>query len=166
MAHGSINVTLPGGPPPAQSFLRPAGTGGGCIVGGPFENYTLITDARNEGATTPIEVFDSSRCLSRDFYMPILATQNSYQNVTDLILNNQGITMFNQALQASNGIHSGGHRFIGGENLNLFTSPSDPAFYLHHAMVDRVWAIWQSRDMPTRQQAVSETLTMLNCKRD
>jgi tyrosinase len=25
---------------------------------------------------------------------------------------------------------------------DLFTSPGDPAFYLHHAQVDRLWTAW------------------------
>ena len=41
-------------------------------------------------------------------------------------------------------------------------SPSDPAFWLHHAMVDRVWWIWQSLDPFHRYTEVSGTHTLLN----
>ena len=38
--------------------------------------------------------------------------------------------------------HNAGHRFIGGHMSGGF-SPNDPAFWLHHANVDRLWAQWQ-----------------------
>lgn len=38
--------------------------------------------------------------------------------------------------------HNAGHNVIGGHMAGSF-SPNDPAFYLHHANVDRIWANWQ-----------------------
>lgn len=38
---------------------------------------------------------------------------------------------------------------------DVFTSPGDPVFYLHHAMIDRVWWIWQLQDLDTRLTAVA-----------
>jgi tyrosinase len=43
-----------------------------------------------------------------------------------------------------------------------FASPGDPAFYLHHGMIDRVWTIWQALDPINRQYAISGTRTFLN----
>lgn len=34
-------------------------------------------------------------------------------------------------------------------------SPGDPAFFLHHAMIDRVYWIWQLQDLNIRQSAVA-----------
>ena len=42
------------------------------------------------------------------------------------------------------GPHSFVHILVGG-NMTGAGSPNDPVFYLHHAMVDRVWAMWQKR---------------------
>jgi len=39
--------------------------------------------------------------------------------------------------------HNAGHRFIGGHMGGSF-SPNDPIFWMHHANVDRTWALWQS----------------------
>jgi hypothetical protein len=39
--------------------------------------------------------------------------------------------------------HAWIHRGIGGHMGNLHHSPNDPAFWLHHANVDRIWARWQ-----------------------
>jgi tyrosinase len=62
------------------------------------------------------------------------------------------------------GIHGGGHGFIGGLNADLFVSAGDPLFYMHHTMLDRVWAIWQGLDFDTRvyKDALDGTRTMLN----
>jgi hypothetical protein len=44
-----------------------------------------------------------------------------------------------------NGGHRGVHQFIGGTCGDMTTnySPNDPIFFLHHAMVDRLWWRWQ-----------------------
>jgi tyrosinase len=49
------------------------------------------------------------------------------------------------------GLHGGGYFAIGGVAFDFFASPQDPAFYLHHAMLDHVWAIWQAADPQTRR---------------
>eukprot|EP00755_Sulcionema_specki_P003907 Sspe_Gene.28783::Locus_13226_Transcript_1_2_Confidence_0.800_Length_1535::g.28783::m.28783 len=40
------------------------------------------------------------------------------------------------------GPHGSPHVFVGGI-MSTFLSPEDPVFFLHHANVDRLWAIWQ-----------------------
>lgn len=40
---------------------------------------------------------------------------------------------------------------------DIFNSPADPAFWLHHAMIDRTWWIWQLQDLDSRLTAVSGT---------
>lgn len=56
----------------------------------------------------------------------ILAQRNYYQ--------------FAQSLE--DGPHNAGHVWIGGD-MNTMASPRDPAFWFHHAQVDRLWAQWQ-----------------------
>ena len=43
-----------------------------------------------------------------------------------------------------------------------FVAPGDPAFYLHHANMDRVWWMWQQLDRAKRINVVSGTMTMFN----
>ncbi|KAM0228639.1 hypothetical protein ACHAPO_010611 [Fusarium lateritium] len=160
--HGATNITQAGGAPPVVYLIQPPGTGGGCVTSGPFANYTLHLDAANNGTASPVRIFESPRCLRRDFSLPVLKNQNSYQNVSDIIFKSNDIREFLTTLDLANGIHPGGHSFIGGENNNLFTSPSDPLFFLHHANVDRVWSMWQSRDLETRTLALYGTLTWSN----
>jgi tyrosinase len=61
------------------------------------------------------------------------------------------------------GVHSAGHYTIGGDpGGDFFASPGDPAFFLHHAQIDRTWWIWQNQDIAKRQYAVSGTITLNN----
>ena len=40
------------------------------------------------------------------------------------------------------GPHNFVHMWVGG-NMGSAASPNDPVFFLHHAMIDRLWAKWQ-----------------------
>ena len=48
--------------------------------------------------------------------------------------------VFSRALEF--GPHDAGHNWIGG-HMAQASSPNDPAFWFHHAQVDRIWAKWQ-----------------------
>jgi tyrosinase len=61
------------------------------------------------------------------------------------------------------GVHAAGHYTISGDpGGDFFLAPGDPAFWLHHGMIDRVWWIWQMQDMTARRMQTSMTLTFLN----
>jgi tyrosinase len=53
---------------------------------------------------------------------------------------------FWRALEAGNRTHNSGHNFIGG-HMGGALSPNDPIFWLHHANVDRLWALWQANQI-------------------
>jgi tyrosinase len=59
------------------------------------------------------------------------------------------------------GVHSGGHLSLGASMFDFFASPSDPAFFLHYAQIDRVWTLWQAMD-PERIPILSGTSTIFN----
>lgn len=42
------------------------------------------------------------------------------------------------------------------------STPGDPLWFLHHAMIDRMWNIWQTQDLKNRVHTVADTLTILN----
>jgi tyrosinase len=44
---------------------------------------------------------------------------------------------------------------------DFYVSPGDPYFWLHHAMIDRVWWIWQAQDFANRQQVIAGGTSML-----
>lgn len=58
-------------------------------------------------------------------------------------------------------IHGGGHWSIGGafgQITDLYISPSDPLFFLHHTNIDRAFWSWQMRDLPYRYTDISGPL--------
>jgi tyrosinase len=106
------------------------------------------------------------RCLSREL-SPQASMNTTEANVVSLILNNPNITSFQDTMQYvvpdDLGVHGGGHYGIGGDaNGDLYNSPSDPAFFAHHAMIDRTWWMWQALDLKERQNATAGTVTFMN----
>jgi tyrosinase len=41
------------------------------------------------------------------------------------------------------GIHNGVHGWVGGAMATVPVAAYDPIFWAHHAMVDRLWYLWQ-----------------------
>lgn len=42
-------------------------------------------------------------------------------------------------------VHNGVHVWVGGTMSDIATAAYDPVFWAHHAMIDRVWRLWQLR---------------------
>jgi tyrosinase len=90
--HGALNYSTPVGD---VRILRAPGTGGGCIANGPLVNWTanlgpVIKELDGQaGPPNPQEdgLGYNPRCVIRDFLPSAVQTLNSYQNVTELILN-------------------------------------------------------------------------------
>ena len=59
------------------------------------------------------------------------------------------------------GLHAAGHFSIGGDAGDIFSSPVDPVFFLHHAMVDRVYWLWQALHKE-KANTVAGTITLNN----
>ena len=51
---------------------------------------------------------------------------------------------FNAFSAALEGIHNSGHVWVGGSMGSIPTAPCDPVFWMHHAEIDRIWAVWQA----------------------
>ncbi|KAL1970846.1 hypothetical protein VTN77DRAFT_2680 [Rasamsonia byssochlamydoides] len=152
----------------------PSGTGGGCVTSGPFKNYTVnlgpaslaLPGGTTESVPNPLDY--NPRCLKRDLTTAIIRQYANYTSVVSLILDNDDIWDFEMVMQGapgsgSIGVHGGGHYAMGGDpGRDFYVSPGDPAFWQHHGMIDKVWWIWQSLDLPARQNAISGTGTFLN----
>ncbi len=52
------------------------------------------------------------------------------------------------------GPHNFVHGWVGG-NMGSAASPNDPVFFLHHAMIDRIWAKWQKLHPRERYKPVT-----------
>lgn len=155
-----------------QNVYYPPGTGGGCVTNGPFSNYTVrmgpLDSPYNDNVNSTFE--HNPRCLVRDINAWFSTQYNTYYNVTDLLLNNIYIQDFQAIAQGINsptnkfGVHGGGHWTMGGPSTlaDFHASPGDPLFFMHHAMIDHIWVIWQYLDIWDRQQLISGTSTMNN----
>ncbi|KAK4217500.1 tyrosinase-like protein [Rhypophila decipiens] len=165
--HAPLILNPPGTTVPIT--LQP-GTGGGCVYAGPFKNMTThlgpvilpVYGAVGEftGPPTGNPFDDNPRCLKRDLNPDGAKRFTTFRNTTELILENDNIAWFQGVLQGdgrfvdqSLGVHGGGHFTIGGDpGSDAFISPGDPAFYLHHGQVDRVYWIWQMLDFANRKK--------------
>lgn len=155
-----------------QNVNFPPGTGGGCVTKGPFSNYTVhlgpLDSPYNDNVKSSFDY--NPRCLVRDLNPWFSSRYNTYGNVTDLLLNYNTIGTFQAETQGYNddmnrfGVHGGGHWLGGGPSAleDFHSSPSDPIFFLHHAMVDRIWVMWQYMDISRRQNTIRGTSTLNN----
>lgn len=147
---GSNGVYIPDRSPvylSNQNTTAPPGTGGGCVYSGPFTNYTVDMgpiDTANE--TEVASAFEyNPHCLQRDLNGFFSSQFNTWQNVTDLILQSKDIGTFQGVMQADPsyapvgqfGVHGGGHFTPGPVMSDFYASPGDPLFFLHHGMIDQ-----------------------------
>jgi tyrosinase len=150
----------------------PPGTGGGCVHSGPFSgvdfsNLGPLDSPYNDNVENDYDL--NPRCLVRDLNVFFSSQYLTYANVTQLLLGQTDIQYFQAEMQGfvgdnKLGVHGAGHWVGGGPSQmqDFHSSPNDPIFFLHHAMVDRVWAIWQALDSESRQNAIEGTETLNN----
>ncbi|KAE8375210.1 hypothetical protein BDV26DRAFT_283635 [Aspergillus bertholletiae] len=154
--------------------ILPPGSGGGCVTSGPFKDYEVnlgpaalyLPGGNMSAAANPLAY--NPRCMKRSLTTEILQRYNTFPKIVELILGNNDVWDFQMTMQGvpgsgSIGVHGGGHYSMGGDpGRDVFVSPGDVAFWLHHGMIDRVWWIWQNLDLKKRQNAISGTGTFLN----
>lgn len=148
----------------------PPGTGGGCVHSGPFSggDFSNLGPLDSPYGDNVENEYDfNPRCLVRDLNSYFSSRYNTYANVTQLLLGQTDIQYFQAEMQGfvgdnKLGIHGAGHWLGGGPSQmqDFHSSPNDPVFFLHHAMIDRVWAIWQALDAESRQDAIYGTSTL------
>jgi hypothetical protein len=103
-----------------------------------------ITNNRNN-ITTPFTSNDSGG-LTIAARFPVLMQQDDYYEFS------HGLEVFP---------HNRGHIVLGVPMKDVPNAPDDPIFYMHHAEVDRWWALWQAK-FPGRKPI----LTGLDAKMD
>lgn len=147
----------------------PPGNGGGCVTSGPFAGMTVTMGpfAFSELRTgLPSNWSDySPRCLQRDLNDGGYQFTNSA--MIDLALAQPEIgalTEFVNTGVGGDGLgpHSGGHFAVGQVMFDTFAAPFDPAFPLHHAMLDKLWLDWQELDPELRLFQYNGTSTVFN----
>lgn len=143
-----------------------------CIERGPFSDATVtfgpfppasfgLVQPEGWGRSNP-------RCMARNLNDGALRVFNNQSNI-DALLASPDITTVLRWLNSraflfgftERGIHGGGHFSIGGTNGDFFASAQDPSFYLHHSMLDRLWAMWQDGH-PGLRYTYNGTSTIFN----
>ncbi|KAH7398598.1 hypothetical protein BKA66DRAFT_546137 [Pyrenochaeta sp. MPI-SDFR-AT-0127] len=156
----------------AGAIFLPSGNGGGCIKSGPFKNLQI-----NLGPVSPGMAGETKsaapfaynpRCAKRDLTSYSSSTWMTFENLYNITLGpaSKDIASFQNELQGRFkdgflGIHGAGHYAIGGDGGDFFSSPNDPVFFMHHAMVDRLWWIWQALHL-NQARTVAGTITLNN----
>ncbi|KAK3694368.1 hypothetical protein B0T22DRAFT_526307 [Podospora appendiculata] len=124
----------------SNPFEVPGRSGGGCVPDGPFAG---ITDFVHLGLANGVTY--NPQCLKRDL-SPYFAGRYLAVNQTQVTLAQPDFGWFNRAVEGcpsfeASGLHGGGHYGVGGrfgQMGDLYASPADPIFFLHHANIDRV----------------------------
>jgi tyrosinase len=111
------------------------------------------------------------RCLRRDISNQLSSKYSRTQDITSLITASRTLATFQDVMQgvgggfggaAGMGVHAAGHYTIAGDpGGDFYTSPNDPAFWVHHGMIDRTWSIWQTQDLAARTMIVAGGTSMM-----
>ncbi|KAF2843303.1 Di-copper centre-containing protein [Patellaria atrata CBS 101060] len=152
------------------TFTAPAGNGGGCVLSGPFKNFTVnlgpvpgATQAQPAPPPNPrSDGFGyNPRCLRRDLSNQLTQRYTKTSDIVKLIQNAASVGPFQDRMQAGDGVHGAAHFTISGDpGSDFYVSPGDPAFWLLHSMIDRVWYIWQIQDLKTRMNQIAGGTSM------
>ena len=67
---------------------------------------------------------------------------------------------FNMFAPVLEGIHNSGHVWVGGSMGSVPFAPCDPAFWMHHCEIDRIWAEWQAAHLGQNPTLVGSSATM------
>ncbi|KEY73042.1 hypothetical protein S7711_06116 [Stachybotrys chartarum IBT 7711] len=143
----------------------PKGSGGGCLIEGPFSDRNVTLGPFSQ--RNPLNY--NPRCIKRDLNTAVASRWASFRNTTEVIINSPTVEMFQALVQGDSrypearnlgvAVHGGGHFAIGGDPGGDFHfSPLEPAFYLHHGQVDRLYFIWQNLDWTNRQLTTAKTI--------
>lgn len=128
--NGNPNANIPGITGPSISNGVHFGN---CVTSGPFASIRLGNSERILSGVT-----NQRDCIRRRFMNVQVLSTAQIEGLMD-----RDFAEFSRAMEDT--FHSRVHLFVGGDMSSVRASPGDPIFYLHHANVDRLWALWQSR---------------------
>ncbi|KAI1149682.1 Di-copper centre-containing protein [Nemania diffusa] len=163
---GSNGKPIPHGPTNISAFglsltIQP-GTGGGCLYSGPFTGYNVtLGPVAFEPKGPDGGLGYNPRCLSRDISFE-WSNHTKPTDVLSLLTTCKDVGCFDNQIEMIDGVHAGGHFSMGGLGIDAYSSAGDPAFWLHHSQIDRMWTIWQNLNPQNRTLQVSETGTAFN----
>ncbi|RGP71029.1 tyrosinase [Fusarium sporotrichioides] len=157
---------------PAGDIVLPSGAGGGCIDSGPFAGAVANLGPPSPGMAgmipvkTPLEY--NPRCLRRDLNQYPIDRWMTLPNLYNVTVGDASNSIKDMQIEFQGrfadgflGLHASGHFIMGGDSSDFYSSPNEPVFWLHHAMVDRIYWIWQALH-PKQARDISGTLTIEN----
>lgn len=150
-----------------------AGNGGGCVVTGPFMNMTVYLGPLSPVAQPPparnpqANGYGSNpRCLRRDITNTLGMLYGKTSDIATFITYFDNVAAFQNYMQGGSGIHQVGHFTVSGDpGGDFYISPNEPSFFLHHAMIDRTWTIWQSLNYTNRRMQMQGGTSMFGAGR-
>ncbi|KAJ4985111.1 tyrosinase central domain protein [Stagonosporopsis vannaccii] len=150
---GSIENPEPGIPVTAKNlpFSMDDRSGGGCLPNGPFSNMSFHMGPGYSTAYNP-------QCVRRDF-VPSIFLPFAHPDSVARGMAQPDFGSFSQLTEST--MHGAGHPGIGGlygTLTDVWASPGDPLFFLHHANLDRAWWSWQNRNLTARLHDISGPL--------
>jgi tyrosinase len=101
-------------------------------------------DLRSTNRALQRALGDAGRLPSRTGVRMAIRDQAAYDTSPFNSSSSGGIRNLLEGWVGSERIHNNVHVWVGGD-MALSSSPNDPAFFLHHCNVDRIWAAWQER---------------------
>ena len=167
----------------------PGRTGGGCVVDGPFAGINDIVHL-GPGDSVTYNPQCLKRDLSPYFAGRYLAMNQTQLTLSQPDFGWFNTIMEGSTSFEASAVHGGGHYGVGGrfgtlsdpldvslkaemtfinslidfpgQMGDLYASPADPIFYLHHANIDRVWWSWQKLDLEARLIDISGPIEMMD----
>ncbi|KAJ4402457.1 hypothetical protein N0V91_007171 [Didymella pomorum] len=118
--------------------------GGNCVTDGQFANQVCVYGPGS--SNTP-------HCLARNNNDQ--DTINTGNSIVDAC--NSRSDYADMAACAEGGAHAWGHNGIGAVMSDVYASPSDPVFFLHHGFIDRNFRIWQNNGGNARISSIDGT---------
>ncbi|CDU24369.1 uncharacterized protein SPSC_03740 [Sporisorium scitamineum] len=113
------------------------------VTQGPFANFEL--NIQTSGTTD--DILNEPHLLRRNFEDNPYLFDNFNSTA---VAKAQVISAFNNYRYYVEGVpHGAVHQYIAGD-MAPASSPNEPLFFLHHAAIDRLWALWQDMDPSKR----------------
>nr|EAQ70635.1 hypothetical protein MGCH7_ch7g42 [Pyricularia oryzae 70-15] len=113
-----------------------------CIEDGAFANIT-VSIGPAKSVTTP-------HCLSR----ALNETKTALTGKAYCDLGNSYSDFWKMAVTQEEGMHANGHEGVGSVMGDMWASPADAIFYMHHTFTDRYFTAWQNADPVRRTYAI------------
>ncbi|KAI1108307.1 hypothetical protein F5Y14DRAFT_459776 [Nemania sp. NC0429] len=151
----------------------PSGNGGGCVESGPFKGMEVHMGPTLPSMDNFVPVGGgpndyNPHCLRRDMTSYVTKTWATTANLLNVTIEaaSRSIGAFQLEIEGDRlpeniGFHLMGHAAMAADGADLYTSPNDPVFYFHHAMLDYIWWLWQVFH-PEQARTIFGTITMRN----